>query len=203
MILGFSNIYQLVMQESIKNMMTATPESQEIQLHSCLVSALCYEVASISKDVHPQTAVTIGLLHDLGRNVVVLLKQKHPEVSGFAPLLDTAKMGADLVRHWGLPDRLCQTIESQNEPEFMPPDAIDGAHRKEVAVLYFAHLIEEIMTGKPVDPAKQPFNREHFAVLGIPPGDISEIYQTKILPGLMRNKQRLSAEIRQLLPATI
>ncbi|HYR86627.1 MAG TPA: HDOD domain-containing protein [Terriglobia bacterium] len=199
MILGFGNIYQLVMQESIKNSISATPESQEIQFHSCLVSALCYEVASISRDVHPQTAMTVGLLHDLGKNVVVLLKQKHPAVSGFARMLDTAKLGADLVRHWGLPDHLCQTIESQNEPEFLPPDAINVAVRKEVAVLHFAHLLEGVVTGKPVDASVQPFNKEYFEVLGIPPADISEIYQTKILPALMRNKQRLSAEIRQLL----
>ena len=200
MILGFSNIYQLVMQESIKNAISATPESQEIQFHSCLVSALCYEVASVSKDVHPQTATTVGLLHDLGKNVVVLLKQKHPAISGFARMLDTAKMGADLLRHWGLPDRLCQAIEHQNEAEFLPPDAIDSACRKEVAVLHFAHLLEGIMTGKPVDAAVQPFDKEYFEVLGIPPADISEIYQGKILPGLIRNKQRLSTEIRQLLP---
>jgi len=56
------------------------------------------------------------------------------------------------------------------------------------------------MTGKPVDAAVQPFDKEYFEVLGIPPADISEIYQGKILPGLIRNKQRLSTEIRQLLP---
>jgi HD-like signal output (HDOD) protein len=200
MILGFNNIYQLVMGESIKNAVATTPESREIQFHSCLVSVLCFEVASISKDVHPQTAQTAGLLHDLGKNVVVLLKQKHPAIAGFAPMLDTARIGADLVRHWGLPDRLCRIIECQDEPEFLLPDAIDVAHRKEVAVLYFAHLFEGIMTGNPVDSAKQPFNKEHFEVLGIPPSDVSEIYQNRILPGLMKNKWRIPNEIQHLLP---
>ena len=199
MILGFNNIYQLVMGESIKNAMAATPESREIQFHSCLISVLCFEVASISKDVHPQTAQTAGLLHDLGKNVALLLKQKHPAISGFAPLLDTARIGADLVRHWGLPDRLCRIIESQNEPEFMLPEAIDVVHRKEVAVLYFAHLFEGIMTGNPVDSAKQAFNKEHFEVLGIPPAGVSEIYQSRILPGLTKNKWRIPNEIHHLL----
>jgi HD-like signal output (HDOD) protein len=198
-ILGFDNIYQLVMGESIKNAMVATPESREIQFHSCLISVLCFEVASISKDVHPQTAQTAGLLHDLGRNVAVLLKQKHPALAGFAPLLDSARLGADLVRHWGLPERLCRIIESQHEPEFMPPEAIDIAHRKEVAVLHFAHLFEGIMTGNPVDPAQQSFSNEHFETLGIPPADVSEIYQSRILPGLMKNKWRIPGEIHHLL----
>jgi HD-like signal output (HDOD) protein len=200
MILGFNNIYQLVMGESIKKAVAATPETREIQFHSCLISVLCFEVASISKDVHPQTAQTAGLLHDLGKNVAVLLKQKHPAISGFAPLLDTASIGAHLVRHWGLPDRLCRIIESQNEPEFMPPEAIDIVHRKEVAILYFAHLFEGIMTGNPVDSAKQSFNNEHFEALGIPPADVSEIYQSRILPGLTKNKWRIPNEIHHLLP---
>ena len=200
-ILGFNNIYQLLMEESVKNVIKASPEGQQIHVHSCLVSSLCYEVASLSKDVHPQSAITVGLLHDLGKSVVVLMKQKHPEVSKFAPLFDTSRLGGDLTRHWGLPDRLCQTIESQDEPEFLPPDAVDAAYRKEVAILHVAHILEGIMTGKPLDPARHAFYGEHTDMLGIPRMEASDLYQTKILPAMMKNKQRLPLEIRHLLPA--
>lgn len=200
MILGFNNIYRLLMQEGIRNAMPACEEGCQIHLHSCLISALCYEVASVSKEVHPQTAITIGLLHDLGKNAIILLKQKHPDVASFTPLIDSARVGAELVRQWGLPERLCQAIEFQNFPEFLAPDEIDATYRKEAAVLYLAHIFEGLMTGKAVDAARQTFLNEHVEALGIGSTDISKIYQTKIMPGLMKNRQRLPVEIRQLLP---
>ena len=55
------------------------------------------------------------------------------------------------------------------------------------------------MTGNPVDSAKQPFNNELLEVLGIPPADVAEIYQSRILPGLKKNKWRIPGEIHHLL----
>jgi hypothetical protein len=149
--------------------------------------------------VLPQTAATVGLMHDVGRSVVHLFIEKHPEISPFAGILDTAQIGANLVRQWGLPERICRSIEYQNRAQFMLPDSIDGECRKEVAVLYLAHIFEGMLTGVPVEDSRQAFFSDFCEVLKISPSRAQEICMSKILPNLAKSRHRLPPEVRSLL----
>src|SRR5712691_6064866 len=64
MILGFNNIYNLIIREGVQSAMPVTAETTLIHNHSFLQSVLCYEIASGVRETQPQTAATIGLLHD-------------------------------------------------------------------------------------------------------------------------------------------
>ncbi|MBI4473690.1 MAG: HDOD domain-containing protein [Acidobacteria bacterium] len=201
-ILGFNKIYEILLHDGIKSAMPLGGDAQKIHSHSTLISSLCYEIACISKEVQPQSATTIGLIHDLGKGVLALLKQQQPAISDIACVLDTARMGGSLARHWQLPDRICRAIEAQHEPRFLPPGEIDESCRKEVAVVYLAHIFEGILTGKPFNRAAQAFVTDYFELLRLSPADIDEFYRLKLLPSLTRNRQRMPAEIRQVLAAT-
>jgi HD-like signal output (HDOD) protein len=139
-------------------------------------------------------------MHDVGRNVVSLLVEKHKEVAPFAPVLDTAKIGSDLVHAWGLPPRIGEAILYQNHPEFTPPEAMGAGYRKEVAVLHLAHAFEGLLTGTPMDPARLPFLDECCQLLKITPRTANEAFRTKVLPNLVKSRRRLPPEIRALIP---
>ncbi len=199
-IMGTSSLHQVVLEEAINTAVRLTAETHAIQVHSCLISAICYEVAQLSGEVQPQTATTIGLLHDIGRSALVLLLERHPEMKAFGKLLDTAKIGAELARHWGLPQRICESIEFQDQAAFMPPDAIESDYRKEIAALHLAHLFEGELSGNPLPPSQAPFINEYLETLKIPASDFAEICTTKIKPALARNWRKLPPEVRKLFP---
>jgi hypothetical protein len=174
-----------------------------MQAHSCLISCLCYEISRLSTGVQPQIATTIGLMHDVGRTVVTLLIEQHPEIAPFAPALDSAKIGADLVRSWGLPKTISDAIEYQDHPEFTAPDAIEHAYRKEVAVLHLAHAFEGLLTGNRVEEVRLPFINECCELLQMNSGSAADVFQSRILPALVKTRSRLPLEIREFIPVSL
>jgi putative nucleotidyltransferase with HDIG domain len=199
MILGFNNIYNLILREAVKSAMPATAESQHIHTHSCLVSMLCYEIASTVKEVQSQTATTIGLLHDVGKGVKVLMKIANPEKAEYIGTLHAAKLGADLLRLWGLPDRVCDIVELQHQPEFTPPDLIAAEYRREAGTLHIAHVMERLLEGKPVDPASAIYTRDYMATLGTPDMTPAELLNKRILPNLVKNVRRMPEPVQQII----
>ena len=59
-----------------------------------------------------------------------MMKKDHPMTGEFIALLDTAKIGADLLQQWGLPDRICRAVELQRYPHFAAPDLINPIFSK-------------------------------------------------------------------------
>ena len=167
MILGFNNIYNLIVREAVKSSMPVTAETKAIHTHSCLLSVLCYEIAAAAKDVQSQTATTIGLLHDIGKGVQVLMKVAAPAKADYIDNLPTPKLGAELLALWGLPERICKIVEYQEYPEFTPPNLLPADVRRETATLHLAHILEQLLGGQPVDAASTIYIREHMAVLGL------------------------------------
>ena len=73
-----------------------------------------------------QASTTIGLLHDIGQGVRILMKTAHPDQTDKIDGLPPEVLGARLLRLWGLPDRICTVVEKQALPEFTPPDMIQA-----------------------------------------------------------------------------
>jgi len=197
-ILGFNNIYSLLMREAVQATIPSVPESKRIHTHSGLISLLSYEISLASKDVQGQTATTAGLLHDVGRGVQVLMKHAHWMMDEYIDTFDTAKLGADLLRTWALPERLCQIVENQQRPEFTPPNLIPLEYRREVGVLHLAHILESLMLGETVVPESMIYTKDYMAVLGITSATPAELLKDRIIPTLSRNLHRLPQEIQAL-----
>jgi HD-like signal output (HDOD) protein len=198
MILGFNNIYNLLMREAAQSTMPITRETRRIHKHSCLISVLCFEIASMSREQQAQTSATIGLLHDFGKSVQVVMRGAHTDKGDFIDFLDSAKLGSALLRVWGLPERICRTVEFQQHPEFMSPDLIAPEYRREAAALHVAHIIEKLLTDRTVDPIRSIYTQEHMALLGFPNMTPATLLKDRILPSLMRNRTRVPPDIHSL-----
>jgi HD-like signal output (HDOD) protein len=179
--------------------MLVTRETTRIHKHSCLISVLCFEVASMVSEQQAQTASTIGLLHDTGKGVQVVMKSTNPAKADFIEMLETAKLGAALLRSWGIPERICKIVEFQQHPEFMPPDLITPEFRHETAVLHIAHVLEALVMDKPLDPSRSIYCADYMAVLGFRSLTPGELWKERILPNLTKNKARIPPEIHSLI----
>jgi HD-like signal output (HDOD) protein len=191
MILGFNNIYNLIMREALHSAMPVTADTRRMHQHSVLISVLCYEIAAATKTVQCQTATTFGLLHDIGKGVKSLMKIAHPERSDQIDALPPDALTEQLLTLWGLPERICGMIGSQHHPEFMPPDMIDANYRAECATLYLAHVLQALMTGEAADPVLTIYAKDHLAILGLPYSSPTELLNQRVMPILLKNRRRL------------
>lgn len=198
LLLGFHQIYQIVIDNGIMNIMPGTPEFHKLRLHCILIAVLCFEIALICNMNRPLTMNTLGLLHDIGKSIVLLLKKDYHNLSVLLDMLDDAKIGSLLLKEWNLPDAICMSMEYQRFPEFAPPEEILPEYQKAVAVLHVAHQCCEYLTGK--DQNKQPseFLKEYMQVLTLPM-TISELADNHIVPSLHKKANSLPEDIRNML----
>lgn len=199
MILGLNNIYNMILREAVQSAMPDTADTQKIHQHSCMISVLCHEISSASKDLPAQAAATFGLLHDIGKGVRVLMKTAHPAQAEILGRLPSARLGSQLLRRWGLPERLCTIIDQQTLPEFTPPDMIAPEHRREVGVLHIAHILEALLAGEVVVPEMTIYTRDYMALLGLSETSPESLLKERILPSLIKNRHRLPEQIRHLI----
>ena len=202
MILGLNNIYRILIQEGMRQSLRKTQDAQKQQVHACVISCLCNELSRLTDDVLPQSAITVGLMHDVGKTVVTLLVEKHPEIAPFMRVLDTAKIGGDLIAAWGLPPRISNSIQYQNHAEFSTPTAMEHDYKKEACILHLAHVYEGMLSGNAMDAVRTPFADDCCDFLKIAPGRADEVYKTKILPSLVKSRNKLPREIRDLIPTS-
>jgi len=200
MILGLNNIYTMVLHEAVRSAMPRTKSTKNIQRHSILTTTLCNEIATASRDTHAQAAATIGLLHDVGKGIQEVMRQQHPDKAGQIDNLHSAGLGADLLRSWGIPERICQVIEHQQQPEYTAPDLLPEEYRREAGILHVAHVLEGILMKAPVAPELRIYTRDYMAMLRLPNPTPELFMKETILPGLIRNRHRLPQQIADILP---
>jgi HD-like signal output (HDOD) protein len=198
MILGFNNIYNLIMRGAAQSTMPVNRDTSRILKHSCLISVLCFEIASGTKEQQSQTATTIGLLHDIGKGVQVIMKAAHPEKSDFVDTLPSAPLGAELLRIWGLPERICKIVEFQHHPEFTSSDLIPAEHNREAGIVHIAHVLEHILVGQPLDAKHTIFTQEYMELLGYGQFTPEQLLMERVLPSLLKNKNRIPPEVQSL-----
>lgn len=198
MILGFNNIYNLIMREAAQSTMPISRDTTRIHKHSCLVSVLCFEIASGAKEQQSQTATTIGLLHDIGKGVQVVMKSAHPDKSDFIDTFSSAHLGAELLRVWGLPERICKIVEFQQQPEYSAPELIPSEFHKETATLHVAHVLEHLLVGQQPEPTRTIFTQDYLSLLGLGQWTPEQLLKERVLPSLLKNKNRIPPEIQSL-----
>lgn len=128
-LLGINVIKILIMTSSIFEIIHR--EDVGLWEHSIGVAACCKILAEKFSLKEPQEVATAGLLHDLGRVIQkVSFKDEYEEIrklveKGTEPLkaeedvmgLNHADIGAFLLRHWNLPERLIETVLAHHELE--------------------------------------------------------------------------------------
>jgi HD-like signal output (HDOD) protein len=202
MILGFNNIYTLLMREATLSTMPVNRDTTRVHKHSCLMSVLCFEIASGAKEQQSQTLSTIGLLHDIGKAVQVVMKSAHPERADFIDMLPSANLGAQLLRTWGIPERICKIVEFQRHPEFVFPDQLPREFGREAGTLHIAHVLEHLIVGQPIDPSRDIYTQDYMNLLGYGQMTPERLLKERVMPVLVRNRNRIPPEIQSLFTRT-
>lgn len=195
--LGSNQVYQLVMENSLKSVMPKTEEFDRLLRHSTAVSSIAYEAATAAgrRDLSGAGA-TVGMLHDMGTAIILLLKRQNPKLRSLLDLLNHAQMGADLLAKWELPEKMCKTIKYHTQPEYLPPEGISEDVRDEVALLHVAHCCADRLLGATEGGLKELFFPEYFAQIAGKPVERSDFYHGRLLPALSRNKKAYPAWLR-------
>lgn len=152
-ILGYNEIYRIVMEERASRI--GIKPNREEWIHANLTSTIAAYLASASRiGVPGGTMVTLGMLHDIARTIM-LQSLPQPD-SGFShdPRerlrqetelygIDHATLGGILAKRWQMPERLSNAIGRHHWPMFWPlrevaqasPDVI-----KELAILSISDI---------------------------------------------------------------
>jgi len=195
--LGFTNVYQLILENSVKNILPQDGEYDKIRLHSYMISLISSQISSDCQKSKPLINGTVGILHDVGKIVTLLLKRRYPNIKEMVKMIDESKVGACLLRAWEFPENIIKIIEYQYDPEFSHPENISQEHKYELSILYMAHVCYDLLIGD--DTVSTIFIDDYMKTLGIQQKDYRDFYQDKILPALLKNKKRLPEKICSLL----
>jgi HD-like signal output (HDOD) protein len=199
LLLGFQELYHLVMSEGLRRAMPDTSDFRELHSQAVVISYFAFSLSISAKRGIPVQMATIGLLHNLGKTVIGLIKQKNPNLSVFMDALDHPSLGAFLLEEWNLPSKICKTVKYQRFPEFADPAEAPRDVVNEVAVLYMARLCHDAIRGISRKDMPIAFFQEYQNVLGWGELTLEEILNRRILSELRKNAERLPLSVKKLL----
>jgi HD-like signal output (HDOD) protein len=198
-LLGFNQIYQIIASKGIQSTMPKTPEFQQLQYHSMMISVFCFEISLAVKQGSAPLLSTVGLLHDIGKSVILLLKHQHPNMAFLLNLLDPCMIGALLLREWQIPEEIATVLEYQNHTTLSPPESIPDDYRVNTSVLHVAHLCFEYMAGTLSGASAPEFFFAHMQVLGQKAGSIDEFVRHCLAPSMAARNSTLPKAIQGFL----
>ena len=197
--LGFNEVYQVAISRGLMKSIPDSSEFREVYQHSLFLSYVSTELClSYDKSRAPLLS-TIGLLHDIGKTVALLLKKQNPKWSLFIEMLDPSKLGAMLLKQWSIPDRICQTIEYQAFPAFYHPQQIPSDPKIDIALLYVAHAAGDYLNKGRSEPLDHPYLVDYLRLLKFDHAGIEDIVKEFILPGLKAKSNLLPEFVRKLI----
>ncbi len=198
-LLGFNQVYQLVIADGLRRTMPNTPPFRALHNHSVVISHLAYEIAQLVNRQQASMLSTVALLHDIGKSVLLLMKKQNPKLSVLIDLLDSAKLGALLLQEWNIPENVCRTVEMQDYPVFTPPEQIPNEVRLLVAVLYISHLCADVIGGDTQEALWKPYSEEWLGVLNLRVKDVETLTRDHLRPSLEKKGGALPEHVRHFL----
>ncbi len=198
-LLGFNEIYQLLIAEGVRQTMPKAPEFTEIHVHSVAISRIASLLSKESRVAKPAEMATIGLLHNTGQLVIQLLKDQNPKLSLFFDLLDHSQMGSLLLKSWNLPDIVWRSVEFQSYPEFSLPENIDPEIRNGVTLLYISRLCFEFIRKSEERSLSTVFLEDYTQLINFKDFSVAEICQGFIIPELRRSSDTLPSSLKELI----
>ena len=160
----------------------------ELWAHSLQTAIAAREMAAFSiNKVSPDLAYTAGLLHDIGKSVVSNLfdRQSHSmaikcdqrQVEDFAAAerdllgTDHAHVGAELARHWKLPESLRLAIKFHHQPRLA-----DSLHINLVYVVHIADILAMMAgIGTGIDVLSYRMDSDYRSYIKISKNELSRV----------------------------
>ena len=196
---GFNELYQLVIAESVRLTMPNIPSFQELHSHCVNISHISFALSQETRVGKPVELSTIGLMHDLGQIVILLLKKQNPKLAMFIDSLDQSQIGGLLLKSWNLPDVIWKSIEFQFFPEFAYPANIPTEILDNTTILYLSHLCYDIYQNKSEHELHTTFLDEYKQLLNLEKYSIVDIAYKLVLPNLNKKINSLPISLRQLM----
>ena len=192
LLLGTATVYQLMLESAVESVIPEAAEGRETQARATLTSVLAYEIALASRRENPLLASTIGLLHNVGYSVALFIRRTRPEVAKSLDGVATPALGGAVLAGWGLPERVYQVVERQDEAQFLLPEEL-GLHGAEIAVLYLARVCHDLLIERTTPPAHIG---EYLHRLGFREPTCVVLCRDVILPALAKKADSLPASVR-------
>ena len=199
LLLGLNKLYQLIIAEGVRQTMPRLAIFRQLHNHCMEISQIAFAFSEEKHIGKPSQMATIGLMHDLGQIVIVLLKRQNPKLGSLIDLLDPAQIGGLLLKSWQLPEIVWKSIEFQFYPEFTPPNNIPGDIQDIVAMLYITHLSHENLRGIDKNKLSTTFLSEYKKLLNLETYSLEDISHKIILPGLKKRMETLPVSLRTLI----
>jgi HD-like signal output (HDOD) protein len=188
--LGFNEVYQMAISRGLMKSMPDSDEFREVHRHSLFLSYIASELCQSYDKNRAALLSTIGLLHDIGQTVLLLLVKQNPKWSLFIEMLDPGKLGAMLLKQWNIPKQVWHTVEYQAYPAFCPPAEIPSDQKVNISLLYVAHAACDHLNNGPVDALDHPYLADYLRLLRFGTHGIDQI-KDNILQGLRTKSHRL------------
>ena len=198
-LLGFEQIYQVVIAEGIRSTMPNTPKFKALHLHSEIISHIAFMLSLESRHGHPAEIASFGLLHEIGQIVIQLLEDQNPRLAALIEVLDQAQLGSLLLKEWNLPDVLWKSVEFQSYPEFSSPHHIPEELRYNVTLLYLSHLCYDLFQGNKEQKRSTTFLDEYIELTNWQGLTLDEIARERLLPAMLKKINTYPVPLRQLI----
>ncbi|HYA41862.1 MAG TPA: HDOD domain-containing protein [Syntrophobacteraceae bacterium] len=195
--MGLNEVYQIALSRGLMKSIPGSDDFRDIYRHSVFISHIAFELCQSFDRNGAALLGTIGILHDIGKTVLLLLVKQNPKWSLFIGMLDPSRLGAMLLKHWNIPEPVCQTVDYQAWPAFCPPAEIPSDHNDNIALLYIAHAVQDHLDNKPGDVLDHPFLSDYLSLIGFVSFGIDEISRDFILHGLRAKSQKLPDFVRK------
>ena len=166
--------------------------SRDIQARATLTAVLAYEIALASGQVNPLLASTIGLLHNIGASIGLLVRKTRPEVAELLDCVESPALGAAVLTGWGLPERVFEVVARQDQPHALLPEELD-VHGAELAVLYVARVCHDVLLERATPPANVG---AYMARLGLRETNCAAFCRDTLVPTLAKKAESLPATVR-------
>jgi HD-like signal output (HDOD) protein len=165
MIIGLINIKNILFQESLKELLNAKSPMKETMAslweHATLVSICASHIHSLFAGLDRGTLLTMGLLHDIGRFVMISLepfRQTGEAISKISAAqfnipdedeffgINHALIGRLVFEEWRFSELMVRTVEVHHAPSAMEMDSIgvDGVSLKYLLVLFLADQVAKL-----------------------------------------------------------
>jgi HD-like signal output (HDOD) protein len=198
-LLGFNQVYQILMENFLEATLPKHVNLRELNLHSAVMSQMAFDIAQVSNRSKPVVMSTLGILHDLGKCVVVLLREKKPELDLVLDKIDDGQIGSLLLDTWNTPAVICRSVEYQTYAEFYPPHQIPEDCRDSVAILHVAHLCYEYLKGEERTESLYAFSNDYMDLLGLENRSIGDLIARHIMPSLTKKIETFPEYVREFI----
>lgn len=132
-VIGTKFLYDIVIMEmassAFSTQLGKSQFAKKVWEHSIAVAMLAREISRFSKIGDPEMAFTCGLLHDIGKLILLIHDRENytqiQEFPGESEILagertqygyTHAEVGSLVARRWGLPDDICYSILNHHNP---------------------------------------------------------------------------------------